>query len=427
MGDSVLNTIQQVNLWIGILFGAFFFYQIVYLLIPYVKKRKPHQSVSFHRFGVLIAARNEEAVIGQLIESILNQDYPRELIDIYVVADNCTDQTANRAWEAGAVVKERFNQWLVGKGYALHWLLNELRGEGQWENHDAWLVLDADNLLDEHYITEMNRTLSDGYDIATSYRNSKNFGDNWISAGYSTWFLREAKYLNDARMRLGASCAVSGTGFYFSKRILKKYDGWNFFLLTEDIQFSIQCAVDGEQIGYSENAILYDEQPTSFRQSWRQRLRWSKGNIQVMSHYTRGLLRGIFKNHRFASYDLFMNLVPPILLTGFSTVINLFAWGYGVCLGEEQELLLLGKIMMGALCGGYVTMYLMGLITTVSEWKRIHCNTWKKILYTFTFPLYLATSVPILLTAMFKKVEWLPITHNAVKTLSGVRGVGKAS
>ena len=201
-----------------------------------------------HRIAVLIAARNEQSVIGNLIDSVKAQDYPTELVDVFVVADNCTDLTGSVAGAHGANVYFRNDQTQVGKGYALQYLLHCI--EEDFAPYDGYLVLDADNVLSPNYITEINKTFSDGYQIVTSYRNSKNYGDNWISAGYALWFLRESRYLNGARCRLGSSCAVSGTGFLFSRRILEKCGGWNFFLLTEDIQFTIANVIRGEKVGY---------------------------------------------------------------------------------------------------------------------------------------------------------------------------------
>ena len=137
------------------------------------------------------------------------------------------------------------------------------------KKYDAYLVFDADNLVAPDYIQEINKTFSTGYDIVTSYRNTKNYGDNWISAGYGLWFLREAQYLNRPRASIGASCGVSGTGFLFSARILQKCGGWHFFSLTEDIEFTAHNIVNGEKIGYCPSAVFYDEQPTGFRQSIR--------------------------------------------------------------------------------------------------------------------------------------------------------------
>ena len=115
-------------------------------------------------------------------------------------------------------------------GYALDFAIDQLRKNGEWNSIDGVIVLDADNILTENYITEMNKTFSDGYEVFTSYRNSKNYGDNWISAGYGLWYIRESKFLHYARMLLHSSCAISGTGFFVSKKILDKFNGWKFYL-----------------------------------------------------------------------------------------------------------------------------------------------------------------------------------------------------
>ena len=223
-----MEVITWINRILFILFFVLSAYQFLYIPVALIKKPRHRAEATLHRYAILIAARNEEAVIGDLLDSIKQQDYPAELVDVYVVADNCTDHTARVCRSRGAHVYERHNKTLVGKGYALQALLNHI----PQEKYDAFLVFDADNLLSPNYMTEMNKTFSDGYRVITSYRNSKNYGDNWISAGYALWFLREARYLNGARMAMGNSCAVSGTGFLFSRQVLEEHGGWHYFLLT---------------------------------------------------------------------------------------------------------------------------------------------------------------------------------------------------
>ena len=166
-------SIKQINFIIACVFFVCYAYQFIYIPISWRGRRTAHKPPKLHRFAVLIAARNEEAVISELIDSINAQDYPSGLIDIYVAADNCTDGTAKMARCHGAQVFERFDTQHVGKGYALDFLLSHIPHE-----YDAYLVLDADNVIAPDYIRHMDQTLSDGYKIATSYRNSKNYGDN---------------------------------------------------------------------------------------------------------------------------------------------------------------------------------------------------------------------------------------------------------
>lgn len=319
---------------------------------------------------------------------------------------------------------ERFNDKLVGKGYALEYLLDRI-GEEYGDVFDAYMVFDADNLLSEDYISRMNETFSDGYRIITSYRNSKNYGDNWISAGYALWFLREAKYLNNARYLLGTSCAVSGTGFMFSREILKSCGGWPFHLLVEDIEFTIHNIVSGEKVGYCPRAVLYDEQPTKFSQSWKQRMRWARGYIQILRKYGGRLLHGIFAKRSFSCFDMTMNIAPAVILSFLGIIINVGAAVYSVLNGGGTDVLLqsFGQLILNT-C---LMMFIIGAITTISEWKNIYCSTPKKILYAFTFPLFMLTYLPICIAALFHPVKWEPIVHDRVRTLREVRGEGNAA
>lgn len=413
-----LEIIKWINQIIAGLFFLCYFYQLIYIFAAIFKKIPAYQNVSYHRFAILISARNEEAVIAHLIESIKSQDYPAQLISIFVVADNCTDHTAAAAKKAGAIVYERENRLKIGKGYALQYLLAQIEHD-YGDLFDGFFVFDADNLLMPDYISQMNKTFSSGYSIVTSYRNSKNFGSNWISAGYALWFMRESKYLNQARMALGTSCAVSGTGFLFSKEILKKCGGWEFFLLTEDIEFTVHNVIMQEKIGYCPKAELFDEQPVHFSQSWNQRLRWAKGYLQVYKKYGTRLFRGIFRKNGFACFDMTMATMPAIVLSVVATVLNLSLLIRRFLLGQT----ILPAILSGlsSILISYFFLYLLGLITLITEWKKIHTSATKKILYSFTFPVFMMTYIPISFTALFKRVTWKPIEHKVAISLEEMR------
>lgn len=393
---------------------------MVYIAIPFVKKDKPHREVKNNKFAVLISARNESAVIGHLLESINNQTYPSELVEVFVVADNCTDNTAEIARSFGANVYERFDKVNVGKGYALNYVLRKIKKDFGRNAFDGYFVFDADNVLSPDYIEEMNKTFSDGYKILTSYRNSKNYGDSWISAGYALWFLRESKYLNYPRMLLNTSCAISGTGFLFSNEIAEEINGWKYYLLTEDIEFTVDHVTNDYKIGYCKNAVLYDEQPSELKQSIRQRMRWAKGYFQVFCNYGSRLVKGTLKGGSFSCYDMSMSIIPAVIVTLATLTIN----GTAILAGLISGISVMPVVVSLVKCivGMYAMLYAIGLITTITEWKQIYTSTAKKILYTFTFPLFMMTYIPITVAAMFKKVEWTPIVHSKAKNLADITG-----
>ena len=411
-----MEKIILINLVIAIIFCICYSYQFLYVIVSLMKKDKPHQETKAHRFAVLIAARNEETVINHLIDSINTQTYDQGEVTVFVVADNCTDQTAACARKMGAIVYERFDQTKIGKGHAMEFLLNQM--EKDYAPFDGYFVFDADNVLDQNYILEMNKTFSDGYDIITSYRNSKNYGDNWISSGYAIWFLWESEFLNRGRMLLGTSCAVSGTGFFFSRRIIEKYGGWKFFLLTEDIQFTVDNVLSGEKIGYCRQAMLYDEQPVKFQQSFRQRMRWAKGFFQVFHRYGLDLFKGSLQRNT-SCYDMLMVIMPAIILTLFTLIFNVSMILFGDYTTYQDDLIMM---MMGRMIlNMYLMLVFIATVTTATQWKNIHTTSFKKLAYIFTFPFFMFTYIPITIVAFFKKVEWQPIEHSRAKTLAEIK------
>lgn len=420
---SIIHLMKSLNGAIGWAIAILYCYQVGYLLVGLVRRRWSDRRppAALHPYAVLISARNEEGVIGELIASLKRQNYPAELLDIYVVADNCTDDTAGAAARAGAArVYRRFNHLEVGKGYALDYLIKKLAADGLADRYDGYFVFDADNLVDANFVAEMNRTFDrGGLDAITCYRNSKNFGQNWITAGYSIWFLREARFLNAPRMALGTNCHISGTGFLVSAQIIREQGGWPYHLLTEDIQFSAACAAAGRRIGYCGGAVVYDEQPTTFRQSWDQRLRWSKGFYQVDGRYALPLLLGAFRGGRrgLGCYDILMTIAPGMLLVVLGGVLNgllVMACLSAPAFVAGRVISLTGQFMVEWLVNFYLGMFLYGVLTVLSEWKSIRATAGQKLGYLITFPLFMLTYVPISVAALFQKVEWKPIRHSSL-------------
>lgn len=429
--DPSLNAVETVGfyitLFIGTLFTLCYAYQFFYLFVACVVKPKKYKSVPMdQRYAVVIAARNEERVLPLLLASIKGQTYPLSLIDIYVVADNCTDRTAAVAREAGARVFERQNKRLVGKGYALAFLFDRIREGVGLSAYDAYLFFDADNVLRADFIEQMNKAYGAGYRVITSYRNAKNYGKNWISAGYALWFLRESRHLQNPRATLGCSAAISGTGFLVDGSIIQRNGGWKHFLLTEDIEFTADCILHGDRVGYCHAAELFDEQPETFRQSWRQRKRWAKGMFQVIRHYGGGLLSGALRL-RWSSFDMMMNITPAFVLSSVQLIANsallLLNW---IVYGTLSPTLL--NCLVEFLIFGYGIFFVLGLVALLSEWHRIHCSKPRAVALLFTFPLFMLTYIPISLAAFFShRVEWKPVEHKRAMTAEDIENAGRVS
>ena len=405
-----------INFGIAILFAICYSFQIAYLFIPYLKKPREHKPTVMHKIAVLVCARNEEEVIDDLFRGIAQQDYPAELIDIVLVADNCTDRTAERARALGARVYERFDQEKIGKGYALDYGLSHLCADLGEDYYDAFIVFDADNVPEKNFITEINKTFSDGYQVVTSYRSSKNYGDSWLSAGSGLWFLRESQCLNASRALIGACPQVSGTGFLFSNDVRKENGGWPYHTLAEDCEFTCDSVVKGKRFGYCPNAVFYDEQVVDFKGAWTQRIRWCKGGIQCFGKYRKALFKGLFSKNFLASYDMLMSLAPAYLLSMLASIVNVV--GFLVLLISGEGFLTAIAPVAILIAAIYVFVTLHSIITTLTEWKRIKAKNSDKIKYMFTFAFYLMSFVPIAFVALFKKkVSWQSIKHKPAKRM----------
>lgn len=403
---------------VGLIFVLMYFHQFIYLFLGTIKQAKVKNKIfKLHTIGVVISARNESNVIANLINSIRACDYPQAMVKIFVIADNCTDNTAEICKNLGCIVFERFDNEKIGKGYALNYLFTKLHTEPEYASliPEAYIVLDADNVVKTNYITEMNKVFDSGYNMVTSYRNAKNFGKNWITSGYGYWFMHESRHLNNSRMLINSCCAISGTGFLISQALIKKFDNWSFFTLTEDIQCSTTYAVHGGKVAYCGDAEFYDEHPETFKQSWRQRERWAKGLYQVLGLQGKNLIKNTFT--KFACWDILTTCIPALLLSVLTLTILPICSIIGFAIGDTSAGIMALTGLLTNIVQMYGVIFFIGILICITEWKKIKCSNVKKILYLFTFPIFMATYIPIAIVAMFKKVTWKPIIHKDSTTI----------
>lgn len=409
----LVDILTKICVILGIILSIMYFYQIVYLIVPrFFRPKRMKGPFPKKHYAIMIAARNEEKVIGNLLDSIRQQDYPQELMTVFVIADNCTDSTAQIAAKHGAIVYTRQNKELIGKGYAISYLLDRIKEDYGYSSFDSFMIFDADNVLKHDYMTQINKVAAQGYQVFSSYRNSKNYAQSWVSSGHSIWYLHDSTHLNCSRMTLRVGCMVTGTGYGFTTELLERLGGWNFHTLTEDLEFNNWCAINKVKIGFAYNAMLYDEQPITLKVSWKQRTRWIQGGMQVglgfFTKYPKGLFSGGWSSwSTFEAITLCMWGSALGGLCGCLTLLTTFLAGGWMGL--------LNACVVGLL-GTYASTFLTGLLTVVFEWKKIHATPMQKILSLFTFPFYVITFLPIMITSVFKKPVWTPIEHTEAVT-----------
>ena len=447
-----------------------------YTVLGFFVTRKFKPAKNLHKYAVLIPARNEEDVIGNLITSIRKQDYPSELVTIFVVADNCTDNTAKIARDMGAICYERFNDTDKTKGFALQFLFENIKKDYGIESFEGYFIFDSDNLLKEDYISRMNDSFDAGEKIITSYRNTKNWTESWIASTYALHWLRSIRTRHRARSFLHLATNIQGTGFLFASEIVK--DGWKYTSLTEDRALTADCVVQGYEISYNDAAVFYDEQPVSLKVALRQRLRWSKGHLLAFGESGWGLFKNIFVDkttkkkegdkwyhyvgrsirHRFMSFDTLAQLLPKNIINIGKWIVCMLILYPCVCYNQgwiienffsngtymatilthifgDIDIVLKPGVSAFFLCiviklalnfwrrfCNYFYNILIAVYLFIVEHKRImKISIWKKILYCFTWPTFDIIGRYTQYLALFMKVTWKPIPHKSKVTIDDIK------
>ena len=388
----------------GVLMGL---WGLWYLISGLACVRKP-QDYGLHpaqtKFAILIAARNEELVIGSLINSLLTQNYPAELYDIWVIPNNCTDNTALAARSFGAKVLE-CTVPVKSKGEVLRFAYNRLRGR----RYDAWLVFDADNVVDRNFLAEMNNVRLTGVQAAQGYRDSKNPYDTALSGCSSIYYWMMDRFHNGGKAGLGLSAMIGGTGFMVTQSLLDKLGGWRTETISEDMEITVQALLAGERVAYAPKAITYDEQPLTWEQSFKQRRRWTSGTIQVAEAYLPALAQELGERPRLALLDMGSTMVLPAYQ--LAALAGLICGALTAALGGRT---LLQAVLLGlaGACGNIAWAALTAtaaagiVITLEGKWDR---RLWKGLC---TYWLFLLTWLPIAAFSFWKRTTvWEEIRH----------------
>ena len=440
-----MNYVEIVNLVFSCIFGLYTVFMLHFIIFGIIgvfgHKKYPHTEV-INKYGIIIPARNEEKVVGNLIESIQKSDYPKDKLHIFVIAHNCTDKTAEvaRSYGENVFVYEYNNPNECTMGYAFRHLFECIEKDFGRQNYDGFFIFNADNIVEKNYFTKMNDAF-EYYDhkyVVTSFRNSKNFGYNAMSGLYGVYFALGCICEFRGRTLCGCSTRIAGCGYVISSKVVE--NGWKYVTLTEDWEFSADQVLAGNKIRYCDEAIFYDEQPTTFKIMWRQRVRWQRGHLLVLVSRVKDLFKALFSpktKYRGSVYDIFMNCLPFCLLLGFIGILQYVLLAFAPLFGIDYMNVLLGDyeahewwyniifnqgVAWGAIRsvgGSYVGMVALAVIVFIVCRKRIfHVSFGKKILISLLWPLFLMIQFPIDFVALCSKgLGWKVIPHGDSTTI----------
>ncbi len=401
--------------------GFIFWYRNIFRFLSlFFTKKFPHTD-KYHKYAVVIAARNEEAVIANLIESIRRQDYPSDYVTIFVVADNCTDKTAEIARKSGAVCYERFDSEHCTKGFALQYLFKCIEKDYGTDSFEGYFVFDADNLLKKDYISRMNDAFHSGEKVIAAYRNTKNIDENAIASSYALHWLRTSRLESRGRSLFGLTTRLQGTGYLFASELVDK--GWQWTSLTEDREFTSECISRGIIVAYQHDAIFYDEQPVSLKIAFRQRIRWGKGNMWAFKQFFWKLWKCTIKGkgwrRKFSAFD--------IQLTNFPYVIFMWPLKLSACIltiltaAEAVPWWEISRRILQIFIFDHFYIIRQAVLIVAFEFKRIKKVKWWQYIYIcISFPLFGLVGDFATWVALFSHVTWKPIPHNSAVKIEDI-------
>ena len=426
-----LKDIATVCQYVGVALSVLTAYEVVFFAVGIFFRKRFKKTEERRRYALCVPARNEEKVIQNFLESVANSDYPLEKLTVFIVADNCTDQTAQisrsyRNKRLRVIVYEHNAADERTKGYALRYLFEKIEKDYGVENFDGYFIFDAYNVISSNYITKMNEAFVAGNKIVTSFRNSKNLNRNWISFGYGMHWMRTCLYENRAKSLLGLACRIQGTGFLFSNELVRQ--GWKYTSLTEDRSFCSDAVVQGYKICYCDEAVFYDEQPYRLKIDVRQRIRWAKGHLGSTVENCPKLLKNMFikRKNFLMTYDCFWlnfpstveRAVRKIIRLGIQITLavlayNLFGWLKGAF-----------WMYVGDVFGKWLGYMAYQICILIVYRKRIEKgNGLKRFFHMALFPLFDVIGRLATYIALFTKVEWKMIPHETVMDVSQLNNV----
>ena len=420
--DYFHEILTYVNNFLLVLIGVAFGVQIFFVLLFFLKKKTFPKAKNYHKFAIIIAAKNEEDVIYKTVKELLDkQKYPKDKFDIFVVANNCTDNTAKLAEKAGAKVfiYNDNNPKHQMVSYPLKYGFDEILKIDN--GYECFIRFDADNLADENFISIMNDAFESGVECARCYENSSNFNQNRITKCMALYYMRDCRLSSRVRERVGLSSMINGPGMMVSTKIIKQAGGWDAMSLSEDAEFGINRMFDGVKVHFVEDAIVYEDQASTFKDTWNRLVRIGHGLNSLFWKKGPKMIFKFLMTLNVSFLDLFLQLffIPmAFLCCTWIPLFYIFDFIYYLVLAPnapnmEYITLLLKIIGFSLLFAFYLIFVLQALMIILLEHKRIKNFKFKNYIGTvLLFPFFMIFDCITIFFGVVSRPKWKSIKRN---------------
>ena len=413
--------------------GIPFFLQLIYMLLYFLPKKTFKKTEKKNKICVVIPAHNEEDVIYDTVKDLfINQDYPHNLFDVYVIADNCTDKTAELAKKAGAIVFTHIdnNPKHHMVGYALKYGLKELLKIDEVKHYDFMIRLDADNHINKEFFNLMNDAYNSGAKIARPYESALNMTQNSFTKACGLYYIFDSRCSSRVRERLHLDAHVNGPGSLTDFDIIRKIGGYDTTTMCEDTEFNWKRMFEKVKCHYVEDAVVYEDLPSTLKDTYYRNKRLGAGNTRLFFKYTPKLWFYTFKNLNLSFIEnwltyIFIPICPILciwlpgyyiyayvyhLLGGGSSFTGTFLWFKDVDWITYTSTMIL--FMIGVLfvfCG-----LLQATLLVITDYKKMGAKNRKELISGIVlFPIFSIIYVITITIGIFSKPKWNKISRNS--------------
>jgi len=319
-------------------------YLVVLTACAYLPRKRlsARQNHRAHRLSVVIPAHNEEALLPRLLTCLQRQTYERDMFVVHVLADNCSDGTAEVAKRFDAILYERQVPEIPGKGQAIAWLLQDLLAS----DSDAFVFVDADSEVDPWFLETVNGYLARGCEALQASYKVLAPDSSPLRSLRALAFALMHELRGRGKSRLGISVGIWGNGVVLRRELLAEL-GWRSFSSVEDAEQHLRLVLAGHSVQFVPEASVYGDMPATFKAARSQQVRWEAGRLALVRSYSTKLLsQAVLTRDISLACTLIELLLPPLSLL---VVLELVITALAFQLGQGMQFAIAGLCLAGLL------------------------------------------------------------------------------